>query len=139
MKVLSIVSFFLKDCPIFSEMPYKFNLNDLSSSGLDVLLYNQEYYDTLSILQDNKNVSQETIGGLVDGQKVLSNRNLMLANLSKLIDNLQDCEEYIQDVLNKREVADPEIGRLINKCLGQFNADDMALLGQMVDTNLNSA
>lgn len=84
-------------------------------------------------------MSQETIGGLVDSQKVLSNRNLMLANLSKLIDNLQDCEDYIQDVLNKKEVADPEVARLINKCLGQFNTADLALLEQMVKTNLNSA
>lgn len=138
-KVLSIHSFFLKDSPLFSEMPFKFNLANLPATGLDVLLYNQEYYDTISILQNNnlQDITQDTIGALVDSQKVLSNRNLMLQNLSKLIDNLQDCEDYIQDVLNKKEVADPEIGRLINKCLGQFNGADLALLEQMVNTNLS--
>lgn len=61
----------------------------------------------------------------------------MLQNLSKLIDNLQDCEDYIGDVLAKKEIPDPEIGRLINKCLGQFSAADLSLLEQMVNTNMN--
>jgi len=48
-------------------MPYKFNLDNLSTSGLDVLLYNQDYYDTLSILQNKKDVNQETIDRLISG------------------------------------------------------------------------
>ena len=57
----------MKDCPLFNEMPYKFNLDNLSTSGLDVLLYNQDYYDTLSILQNKKDVNQETIDRLISG------------------------------------------------------------------------
>lgn len=63
----------------------------------------------------------------------------MLQNLAKLIDNLQDCENYIQRVIDNKQQADPEIGRLINKCLGQFSSEDMNLLEQMVNQNFRNA
>ena len=52
----------------------------------------------------------------------------MLKNMSKLIENLGDCENYIQDVIDNKQTGDPEVGRLINKCMGQFNSEDMGLL-----------
>ena len=55
-------------------MPYKFKLDNLQASGLDVLFYNQEHYDTMSILDDKKDISQENIGELLKNQKILSNR-----------------------------------------------------------------
>lgn len=76
-------------------MPFKFKLDNMKASGLDVLFYNQDHYDTLSILQNKKEISQDTIGSLIKSQKILSNRQVMLQNLAKLIDNLQDCENYI--------------------------------------------
>lgn len=63
----------------------------------------------------------------------------MIKNLQKLIQNLEDCEVYIDDVIAKKEVGDPEIGRLINKCMGQFNSEDMEILEQMVNANFNDA
>jgi len=75
-------------------MPFKFKLDQVSQSGLDVLFYNQEHFDTISILE-NKNISQDNIGENVKNQKILSNRQVMLQNLSKLIDNLDDCQNYI--------------------------------------------
>jgi len=39
---------------MFSEMPYKFNLADIDRSGLDVLFYGQEHFDTLAILNDTR-------------------------------------------------------------------------------------
>ena len=107
-------------------MPYKFKLDNLSNSGLDVLFYNQEHFDTISIHENKREISQETIGDLIKNQKVLSNREVMLQNLAKLIDNLEDCENYIQSVIDKKVTADPEIGRMINKCLGQFSNEDMS-------------
>lgn len=38
-KILNIQSVFMKECPLFSEMPYKFNLDEIDKSGLDVLFY----------------------------------------------------------------------------------------------------
>ena len=92
---MNIHSVFLPQCPLFSEMPFKFNLENLSQTGLDVLFYGQDYFDTISILDDKRDISQATIGGFVQAQKILSNRQVMLRNLSKLIESLGDCENYI--------------------------------------------
>jgi hypothetical protein len=56
--VLNIHSFFLPGCPLFSEMPYKFNLSNYEKSGLDVLFYGQDHFDTMAILEDKRNISQ---------------------------------------------------------------------------------
>lgn len=116
-KVLSIQSFFLAECALFSELPYKFNLENYDKSGLDVLFYGQDHYDTMAILDDKKDISQETIGDLLKQQKVLSNRNLMLKNFGKLIENLSDCELYIQNIIDGNQDADPEIGHMLNQAL----------------------
>lgn len=93
----------------------------------------------MSILDDKRNISQETIGDLVKNQKILSNKKLMLTNLANLIQALQECEEYIQKVVENKEAGDPEIGRLINKCMGQFNREDMDQLEQIVKSNFKDA
>jgi hypothetical protein len=64
-------------------MPFKFKLDSaasdlginkansgstqsaMASSGLDVLFYNQEHYDTISILENKKDISQDTIGDFI--------------------------------------------------------------------------
>jgi hypothetical protein len=93
---LNIHSLFLPECPLFSEMPYKFNLQNFEKSGLDVLFYGQEHFDTMAILDDKREISQSTIGDLMKNQKILSNRQLMLKNFRKLIENLDDCEDYVK-------------------------------------------
>ena len=72
-------------------------------------------------------------------QQILGNRQLMLKNFKRLIENLKECENYIQDLINGKEVNDPQIGRELNKCLGQFTSEDMALLEQMVHVNFRDA
>lgn len=130
---------YFRSCPLFSELPYKFNLNNFSETGLDVLFYGQEHFDTMSILDDKRDISQDTIGDLVKNQKILSNREVLLKNLQQLISNLTDCEDYIQKVIDSKEVGDPEIGRLLNKCMGQFNSEDMSILEAMVNSNFKDA
>lgn len=117
LQVLSIQSFFLAECALFSELPYKFNLDSYDKTGLDVLFYGQDHYDTMAILDDKKDISQETIGDLLKKQKILSNRQLMLKNFGKLIENLSDCETYIQSIIDGNQDADPEIGHLLNQAL----------------------
>ena len=63
----------------------------------------------------------------------------MLKNFKALIDNLDDCEDYINNVESGKILGDPEIARALNKCLSQFTAEDMALLEQMVHTNFQDA
>ena len=98
-------------------MPYKFNLANYEKSGLDVLFYGQEHFDTMAILDDKREISQSTIGDLMKNQKILSNRQLMLKNFRKLIENLDDCEDYVKEVIDGGNRGDPEIGRALNKCL----------------------
>jgi hypothetical protein len=120
-------------------MPFKFNLKNVSETGLDLIFYGQDHFDTISILDDRRDISQETIGDYIKNQKVLSNRHVLLRNLAKLIENLDDVENYIQQVLDKKLPGEPEIGRLINKCMGHFNAADLSQLEEMVHTNFKNA
>lgn len=39
---------------MFSELPFKFQLDNFDTTGLDVLFYGQEHCDTMSILSDKR-------------------------------------------------------------------------------------
>lgn len=125
-------------------MPFKFNLENIDKTGLDVLFYGQEHFDTMSIVsgeehEDRRNISQDTIREQLKNQKILSNRALLLKNLYNLTESLTECEEYIQNVIDNKIVGDSEIGRKMNKCMGQFNSEDMTLLEQLVHSNFKDA
>jgi hypothetical protein len=57
-KVLNIHSVYLQKLPMLSEMPFKFNLENYERSGLDVLFYGQEYYDTNLITDGKRQIDQ---------------------------------------------------------------------------------
>lgn len=59
----------------------------------------------------------------------------MLKNLQNLIKGLDECEAYIDQVVEGKIVGDAEIGRMMNKCMGQFNSEDMKSLEQIIKTN----
>lgn len=59
----------------------------------------------------------------------------MLKNLNNLNESLSECETYIDNVVNKQIKGDLDIGRMMNKCMGQFNNDDMKILEELVKTN----
>lgn len=104
-----------------------------------MLFYGQEHCDTMSIFNNNRDYTVEQMREIEKNQKLFSNRNLMLTNFKKLIEHLSDCETYIQSAIDNEQVTDPSIGRMINKCLGQFTSDDLALLEQMVQMNFKDA
>jgi hypothetical protein len=79
------VSGFLKRNPIFCELNYKFSLENFQKTGLDVLFYGQEHFDTLAILSMKEDMSSEKVKDLMTNQKLLSNRDLMIKNLDMLI------------------------------------------------------
>lgn len=65
-----------------------------------------------------------------------------------MIDNLKDCDSYIQNVIvsntlylfqNGSEPGDSSIGRLLQECMTQFSNDDMALLESSVASNFEDA
>lgn len=86
---------------MFSELPYKFQLDNFDTTGLDVLFYGQEHCDTMSILSDKRErLSEDNLQDMEKGQKLLQNRELMLKNFHTLIENLDECDRYIQDIID---------------------------------------
>jgi len=94
-KVMTLHSLFMPECPYFSEIPYKFKLQNFDKTGLDVLFYGQEHFDTMSILDGKRVITQENFAEYIKNQKILGDRQLMLKNFRQLIENLSECEEYI--------------------------------------------
>jgi len=123
----------------FAECPFTFQVKDFERTGLDVLFFGQEHYDTMAILQNRKDVSQEEIGGLMREQKLFSNKDLMLRNFKEVVDNLSDCENYIQDVLDGKKPGNSDLGRLLDDTMGQFSTDDMFHLECLVAGNFEDA
>lgn len=55
----------------------------------------------MSILSDKRDtLSPENLKEMEKNQKLLKNRELMLRNFHILIENLEECENYIQDIVN---------------------------------------
>lgn len=86
-----------------------------------MLFFGQEYSDTMAILQEKRDIDMEKLSEIIKNQKIMSNREVMLQNFSRLIDNLTECEEYIDNVLTGKQAKDANIARIINKCLNQFS------------------
>ena len=53
----------------------------------------------MAILQQRDDVEQSQIGKLMESQKLLSNKDLLLKNFKEVIENLKDCENYIEKVI----------------------------------------
>ena len=51
------MSSFQQDTHVFCECAYQFAVKDFEKSGLDILFYNQEHFDTMSILDDKREIS----------------------------------------------------------------------------------
>jgi hypothetical protein len=87
----------MEKCPIFSELPYKFRLDNPAETGLDVLFYGQEHCDTMSILSDKREqLSTDSLKEMEKNQKMLKNRELMRRNFKELREGLDECDDYIQ-------------------------------------------
>lgn len=88
--------------PVFTECAFSFAIQDYEKSGLDILFFGQEHYDTMAILQQREDIAQEKYAGLLAEQKILNNKDLLLKNFKEVIANLQDCDSYIQSVIVSR-------------------------------------
>lgn len=74
-------------------------MENYQKSGLDVLFYGQEHFDTLAILSMKDEFAEGKVADLMKNQKLFSNKELMIRNFGKLSVNLDECEEYIQKVI----------------------------------------
>jgi hypothetical protein len=71
----------LKRNPIFCELSYKFAVDNYHKSGLDVLFYGQEHFDTLAILSMKEDMTNDKVSDLMKNQKLFSNKELLTKNL----------------------------------------------------------
>ena len=53
------MSSFLKRNPIFCELSYAFAIDNYQRTGLDVLFYGQEHFDTLAILSTRPSAAED--------------------------------------------------------------------------------
>ena len=70
----------------------------------------------MSIMQ--KDIETEEITTLKETQKLISNKDLMSKNFQEVIENLTECEKYIEDVIDGKTEGDSELGRTLEDCLG---------------------
>lgn len=56
-----------------------------------------------------------------------------------LITNMEECEKYIDEIVEGKNTSNSEIGDLLNKCMSQFTAGDMKVLEQMIAQNYKYA
>lgn len=104
-----------------------------------MVFFGQEYSDTMAILDDKRDINVDQLNEIIEKQRILSNRELMLHNFGRLLDNLGECQKYISDVLNGQAAKDANIVRSINNCLSRFTGEDMQLLENMMLKNFNDA
>lgn len=71
----------MKRNPIFCELSYKFAVDNYHKSGLDVLFYGQEHFDTLAILSMKEDMTNDKVSDLMKNQKLFSNKELLTKNL----------------------------------------------------------
>lgn len=62
---MNLVSGFLKNNPILCELSYSFAIDNYQKTGLDVLFYGQEHFDTLAILSRHEDMKNEEVSDLM--------------------------------------------------------------------------
>lgn len=70
-------------------------MQEFQKTGLDVIFYGQEHYDTMAIVSERQQPKQSEIGQLLTEQKLLSNKDLLSRNFDEVISNLDDCDKFI--------------------------------------------
>lgn len=93
----------------------------------------------MAIVSERQQPKQSEIGQLLTEQKLLSNKDLLSRNFDEVISNLEDCDKFIQTIIDNGGEGDADLGRLMDECLGQFSTDDMDLLENMVASNFEDA
>ena len=93
----------------------------------------------MAINEDKRDISLDTLHDLMKNQKILSNRDMMLQNFGRLIENLTECENYLQAIIEGKQAKETSVARNMHQCLSLFTGDDMKVLESMMLTNFNDA
>lgn len=70
---------------MYAESPYQISMKEYHKTGLDVIFYGQEHYDTMAIVSERNQPKQDEIGQLLSQQKLLSNKELLCRNFDEVI------------------------------------------------------
>ena len=89
----------IEQVQVYAECPYRVSMQEYHKTGLDVIFYGQEHYDTMAIVSERNKPRQEDIGQLLSQQKLLSNKELLARNFDEVISNLDDCDKFIQTII----------------------------------------
>lgn len=84
---------------VFAECPYRISMQEFEKTGLDVIFYGQQHYDTMAIVSERQQPRQEEIGQKMQEQRLLSNKDLLARNFDEVIRNLEECDEFIQQII----------------------------------------
>lgn len=68
-----------------------------------------------------------------------------MKNFKEVVDNLDDCEQYIQHVIDNAEKGEAttdserEMGRLLEQCMSEFSSGDIEMLEKFIASNFEDA
>ena len=79
-------------------------MSEYHKTGLDVIFYGQEHYDTMAIVSESSagqltQDKQDETRKLMSGQKLLTNKDLLSRNFQEVITNLDKCDQYIEQII----------------------------------------
>jgi hypothetical protein len=80
---------------VFAECPYQISMKEFHKTGLDMIFYGQEHYDTMAIVSERSQPKQDEIGQLLQDQKLFTNKDLLARNFDEVIQSLDECDTYI--------------------------------------------
>ncbi len=139
-KVLNLLSAFIKGSPFFCECSYKFAVNNTERTGLDLIFYGQEHYDTQAILSKaHDELDPAQISDLMANQRLFPNKEAIKKNLTELVHALKDCENYIEMVRSGEQQPDAAIAQALNATLNKFSGDDLATLEKIAKENFEDS
>ena len=113
-----------------ADVPYTIETKDLGRTGLDVVCFGQEHFDTISLLlnqredKGSQDEQQDHLQELMKRQKLYSNVELFRKNVEDVIEMIERCLRYVNQVLNKEVTPNPEVGRQLNTTLTRFSKMD---------------
>jgi len=134
-KIYNLVSLFMAKMPVFCEIQHSFATQNISESGLDILFFGQEHYDTQALLTKNQSVEQSMITELSKNQRLFSNKEYLQKNLKDMIASVKVLEEYAESVAAGKREGDPQIAKELNDLMSIFSECDLGILEEMVKSN----
>jgi hypothetical protein len=109
---------------VFADIPFEVITDDMSSTGLDTVLYGQENFDTLSVYwREASNADSITLGkieSLKTNQRMFNSKEKLKLNVKNICELLETAKQYVSDVESSKIPANAEIDRALNNALSKI-------------------